>query len=593
MITIPTNGAWSQPNNSDITGDIFSSFGLDLTSSKGKMRVGTRLLLGLSSSGVATFDGVPIAFREFNTAFGNQIIGLAGQQVLGSSADYPGGGFALYGGTRPVDLTSFNSDMELYGADLYVTGSDHLYKLTPGATNFSTALYSGLGTSVQHKLCAFSGTGLLYVQAANNLIYSWDGSAMTTSGATSLALYSAGRNNIAWIKAGTDQVWIGYNSNINSPSGRASILSWDGTDIIPKHEYKIDSPGTYGCVIKDDVPWTMDAYGRLLAWNGATFVEKARLNRRKDVLLNMTASKAYVHSNGMSLVGGKINILINGSYFDSTSTQDEQIPSGVWEYDENIGLYHKHAFGLSTASGTISDWGAQRLADVGALQECNYPDSSASRNGTFVAGVTYYTDATTSLFGVFSDDSNDALQKAGTYVLPKIQSTNITDIWSKVFLIYRQLLAASDKITLKYRTVADTAAEITGTWVSATATTSTFTTTTDLSAYWTSGTGGEVEVVNGVGAGRCAHITSITGSGTYTVVIDEVIPNITTTTFRARVAAWTKITSLLPMTADWSEFPLLSTIGTTWIQLKMHMLFTGKNEVSKVQLVNKPQQLAA
>ena len=177
--------------------------------------------------------------------------------------------------------------------------------------------------------------------------------------------------------------------------------------------------------------------------------------------------------------------------------------------------------------------------------------------------------------------------------MQKIQSTNITDIWSKVFLIYRQLLAASDKITLKYRTVADTAAEITGTWVSATATTSTFTTTTDLSAYWTSGTGGEVEVVNGVGAGRCAHITSITGSGTYTVVIDEVIPNITTTTFRARVAAWTKITSLLPMTADWSEFPLLSTIGTTWIQLKMHMLFTGKNEVSKVQLVNKPQQLAA
>lgn len=593
MITIPTSGAYSQPNDSDITGDIFSSFGLDFAESKGKMRVGTRLLVGTSSLIDALLDGVPVAFREFNLAAGNRIIGLMGSRLVQSSADYPGGGFTDFAGAFPVDLASVNSDMEIYGSDLYLTGSQNLYKVAFGTTNVGGSLYASLGSGNQHKLCAFSGTGLLYV-TDGNVVDSWNGSGMTTSGANSLTLTAPTKNNIAWIKAGTDQVWIGFNANLNSAGSRGSIFSWDGASIIPKHEYKMDSPGTFGCVIKDDVPWTMDAYGRLLAWNGGTFVEKARLNRRRNELFNMAAVKPYVHSNGMSLVNGKINILINGAYFDSTSSQEEQIPSGIWEYDEGVGLYHKHAPGLSTAAGAITDWGAQRVNDVGALQECNFPDSSASRNGTFLAGIDYLADATTSVHGVFYDDSNDTLQKAGTWVSPKLGSQGITDIWSKVFVTYRKLLAASDRITLKYRTAAAAATEITGTWASSDAVSTTFQTATDLTAYWTGGTGGEVEVTAGVGSGRCAHITAITLSGsTYSVTVDESIPgtSASSSTFKARVNAWTKVAALLPMTADYSEFPLMSSIGTTWAQLKMHLLFSGKDEINKVVLINKPQQL--
>lgn len=593
MITIPTNGAYTQPNDSDISGDVYKSFNLDLVENRGRMRVGTRMVLGLDSTGAVVWDNVSVAFREFNTSFGNQIIGLAGQAIISSLTDYPGGGFGFYGGTRPTDLTSFNSDMEIYGSDLYITGATNLYKLTFGGTNVSTSLYASLGSASQHKLCAFSGTGLLYVTNNDNQIYSWNGSGMTTSGVTTLALTTPAKNNIAWIKAGSDKVWIGFNSNVNSAGSRGTILQWDGSQIIPNKEYKIDAPGTYGCVIKDDVPWTMDAYGRLLMWNGGTFIEKARLNRRTNALFNTGSPNAMIHSNGMAVINGRINILVNTAHYNATASLEDQIPSGIYEFDEKIGLYHKHSFGLSTSSGTITDWGASRLSAVGALHESNYPDLSASRNGTFVAGVDYYTDASTIKHGVFSDDSNDTLQKIGTYITPKIDSQNVTDQWNKVFLIYRKLLAATDKITMKYRTISSGATDFVGTWASSDSVSTTFQTTTNLTAFWTSGTGGEVEVITGVGSGRTAHITNITLAGsTYTVTIDESIPgtNVTSSTFNARADMWTKITQLLPMTGEYSELPINT--PSAWIQLKMSMLFTGKNEIHKLILVNKPQQAA-
>lgn len=600
MISIPSSGAYTQPNDSDVSGNIFKSFNLDLVDNRGRMRVGTRLVLGLSSSTYPSdFTAQPTAFRGFSSSSGNLIFALCAGKIYQSNADYPGSGFTTFAGTLPTDLTAFNSDLEIYGPDLYVTGSTGLYKLSFGTTNFSAFLYNTLGSASQHKLCAFNGTNLLYVTNNDNVIYSWNGSAMTTSGANSLTINNPSKHSIAWIKAGSDKVWIGFNSGINSSGSRGSIFSWDGASIIPSKEYKLSSPGSYGCVIKDDVPWTMDAYGRLLAWNGGTFIEKARLNRRTDQLFSMSSTAPYVHSNGMSLVNGRINILINASHYNATASVENQIPSGIWEYDESIGLYHKHSFGLSTSAGTIQDWGAQRIAAAGALYEFNYPDNASARNGTFVAGASYYTDASSNLYGIFSDDSLDTLQKTGIYVSPKIDAQDdaahgigvISDVWQKLFITYRKLLAATDKITAKYRTVEDTPTDITGTWVSSTSTTTTFTTSTDISSYWTSGTGGEVEIIQGQGAGRAPHITSITTNGiVYTVTVDEGMAVTAAATFTAKVSSWTKISPLLAMTGSFSEFPISA--DSTWIQLKLSMLFTGKNEIHKILLVNKPQQSA-
>jgi hypothetical protein len=594
MKQIPANrSVWTQPNTSDVIGDIFISKSLDLTDNAGKVRVGKRLILGGNTTDMGVLaNDVPVAFRIFNHASNNKILGIVGSGIAESVGDYPGSGFVGFSGTLPIDLASFNSDMEIYGSDLYITGQTGLYKLAFGTTNWSTALYSSLGSASKHLLCYYQG--YLYVTNNDNQIYGWDGSTMhTTPGTLSCTIPNPAKNQIMFMRAGANRIWIGTKSDVNAAGARGYVYEWNGSDPSPAKEHRVESPGVLSCVIKDDVPWVIDVYGRLLAWNGGTFIEKARLNRRRNQLFKMDESDALVAPNGMAVINGRINILVNGTHYDANGTMEETVPSGVWEYDEvSNSLYHKHAFGLSHTSDTITDYGANRIAKAGALYEVNYPDSSSSRNGTFVAGANYYTDATTITSGIFSDDSNDTLQKAGYIVTQKVEATDgsiynfptVESMWQSVFTLYRKLLANTDKIVVKYRTQEVDPIEQTISWASTTSFSVPTASFPTMSSYWTSGTGGEVEIMQGIGAGKCAHITNVTTAGAlYIITIDETFTGATGTSV-ARFQNWKKVSSITPNNQNFNS----DTIGvkSTWIQFKLWMLFTGRDELERILLSN-------
>ncbi|MFK5284045.1 hypothetical protein ACI3PL_31150, partial [Lacticaseibacillus paracasei] len=63
----------------------------------------------------------------------------------------------------------------------------------------------------------------------------------------------------------------------------------------------------------------------------------------------------------------------------------------------------------------------------------------------------------------------------------------------------------------------------------------------DLTSYWTANTGAEVEITQGLGSVKCAHIinTSLAG-GTWTVTVDETFTSATGTS-KARFAFWNKM----------------------------------------------------
>lgn len=592
MKSIPTNHAYTQPNTSDVLGDIFVSKNLDLTDNLGKIRVGKRLVLNANTADVGSnFNGVPVAIKEFSLNVGNRMLAIGGAQLLQSTGDYPGSTVAGFLGTYPIDLTSFNSDMEIYNGDLHMTGSTNLYKLAFGGTNVSSSIYSSLNSGSPHYLCVYLSS--LYITNLNNQIVLWNGS----SGSTVFTLPStATKQVITFIKAASNRIWIGTVASVNSAGQKGYIYEWDGGSASPTKEHRLETAGVVSCVIKDDVPYVMDVYGKLLMWNGGTFKEVARLNRRKNQLFNTTFSgsaNSYVHPNGMAVVNGRINILINGSFFDSTSSMIETIPSGIWEYDENIGLYHKHSFGLSHVGDTIVDYGSNRISTAGALAEVNYPDSSASRDGTLMAGADYYTDATTVTHGIFYDNSNDTLQKAGYVVFTKSEATDgsvynlptVEGMWESWFTIYRKLLNASDKIVSKYKTQEGTNAEGTINWISNT-TFSVSNSSVVVSNYWTSGTGGEVEIMQGLGAGKCAHITNATLSGgLWTVTVDETFVNGTLNgTAVARFSNWKKISAIVPNNQVFNSDTI--SVKSTWIQLKVCMTFTGRDEIERFLLSN-------
>jgi len=254
----------------------------------------------------------------------------------------------------------------------------------------------------------------------------------------------------------------------------------------------------------------------------------------------------------------------------------------VGEWTAETGWIHRTP--ISNYTSSVLAYGQNRVSRVGALYIAKDDSAAATANGTMLLGAQIYSDATTTKEIIAYDDSNDAVQKYGYIVTSKIYSQNIQEAWQKIYARFKKLLDSGDSITIKYRVndVAPTQATIT--WVD----TDTFTTTTDVSAYVA---GDEVEILQGDGAGKCAHISSISvNAGTYTVNLDDTFTGVTTNTAKARFQKWVKAGVCTDQTVKWYNYPL--GVSDTWIQFKVCMQFTGKNELDDLILINEPQQLA-
>lgn len=601
MIQIPENHQYVQSNIGDVQPNIFISKNLDLTDNYGKIRIGKRLVVNTSSTNSpVSMNNCPVAFVEWSqgTALAPAIFSIAGLNFIEQVTDYPGGtGFGIVSGSVST-YSSDNSDLKIFQNNLYGSGQTTLEKYAyNGALSEVDTTFSSLGS---HLMEVYSGN-VLYIQDTFSLITAWNGSSLARSGANTIDFSTvspvggvASNSTITGIRAATNIIWV---STMNQSGGRGYVYQWDGASNSPTKEFKLESAGAMAMIIKDDVPWIMDVYGRLLAWNGGTFEVKAQLNRRVNQLFYNSLSplnNRWIHPNGMSIINNRLNILIDGRHYNAAGSIEETIPSGIYEYDDNIGLSHKHSFGLSYSGDTIIDYGSNRIARAGALAELNYPDLSTSRNGTFLAGANYYIDATTVAKAVFYDDSNDTLQKSGYIVTNKIEATDgspynlpvVEANWQSFFTVYKTLLNQSDKIIPKYRTTELTPVEGTISWID----TRTFkvpNSSVIVSNYWTHGTGGEVEIMQGLGAGKCAHITSATlgNDGNWVVGVDESFVGATGTA-QARFANWIKISEISPVNNNVNFNS--DTIGqkSTWIQFKVCMLFTGRDEIERFLISN-------
>lgn len=585
-----------QLNNSNVLGDLWATYGLDLTENEGVVRLGKRLVLNTNTSDVAEMTSYPAAFRIF---MGSKYA-IAGASAVGyafsQGTTYPSATLfsKVTGSNTPTKVDSIYSDMEVLDSVLYVSQNDTTVSYTTDGSTWGSMSTVGNSGSV-HLMTAYASR--MYMTNLFCKILSWNTSrTVVDTGQFTLDLGNSAANVITFLRSSSNRIWIG---TVNTTGGKGYIYEWDGSTTQVQKAYRLESTGALSCVIKDDVPYVVDTNGSLLVWNGGTFKKLTQFNRRNNQLLsNATSSQnnRFIHPNGMSLINGKINILINGRNYNSSVNQEETISSGVWEYDEAKGLYHKYAFGSSRAAGTIVDYGQSYLSGVGALSELNPSSNAGGRNGTFLAGSTYYTDATNTSSGIFFDDSNDTERKGGWLISTKLRPESsklgptISSIWKKFYLSHRKLLNAADRIVVKYRSTEQEPTTMTITWAS---TTSFTTTDTNMANY---AVGDEVEVVQAIGGGICSHITAIVNNaGTYTVTVDETHTSATGTA-KARFQKWIKMLEVNDQTSTWNQagFPASGgmPLASTWIQLKVWMVFTGQDELEILTVVDTPSQIA-
>lgn len=601
---LPPNNKWAVSGKSNIFGSLYASFNLDLQSNKGATRVSPRLLLTTNN---LTDMGTAPVFQTFTDQNGAQQYhwctsgkyvwrAVATNGYIDAFAKDTSTGTPS-GGSTATSCKDDVSDMTYWGKTYQIVSTRSLIYFYTATTGQWLDVQGGGAVSItttdgySHLLCQYGSR--VYVTDNGTQVRSFT-TPFTSATLTSSGSYFLDVSNkfypitaLTFIKPSTSRIWIG---TVNQNEGECYVFAWDGsTATDPNEAYLIpDASGVLACVIKNDSPWIIDNNGRLMYFNGGSFVEapNGRLPVKNAKWLKNSLSATnnrWIHPNGIYIVDGRINILINNENADNGATIEENIASGVWEYDPEIGWYHKQSVSYHAASsGSVTDYGQNRVAGVGALYFAKPDRTTSTTNGTLLVGASHYSDATTVAYGVWTDDSNNTREKYGYFVTSKIFSSNIQDTWQSVFLRFRKLLDATDSLVVKYRISEVAPTEATITWTDS----DTFTTTTDVSAYVA---GDEVEILNGTGGGKCAHISSISvNAGTYTVNLDDTFSGVTTGTAKARFQKWIKASQKeTSQTIQYQQFSMQPQKNVSpWIQFKVCMQFKGDDELYDLTVIN-------
>ncbi len=579
MIIIPNreNRRVVQTSRSNILGDLWTSFNLDLQSNLGTIRISPRMKVADNSASESNM-GLPIVFRHFN----ERIFTIAGTRVFyGDTAQLPNVTFTE--DTETGAKTSYDSglsDMEVFNGHLYTTTSDELMKKTGGTNAWSEIDSDFSFETIPHPLCAFKRHNRLYY-ADGDFIASINTGDSISSGSYEIDMDISWREVITCMKASASSIFIGTiltQTASNSGDMKGAVYEWDGRSSAITRKYALETEGVVAMCVKNDIPYIMDARGKLLEYRGNSFEEIGRLPYKNILPYNNTSAtnNRFIHPNGLIPTENGFAVFINNLLGDNGGSIQENLPSGLWEWTPENGFVHKSSL-TYTSSSTISDYGQNRISAAGAMFEFYRHNTSSSRNGRFLVGATYYTNASDTVSGIFYDDTNNTLKKSGYFVTNWTSSNYLEDCWQKIALKYRQLLTSTDKISIKYRKREADPIYISITWTL----TNQFTTTTDVSSY----VGYEVEVIQGTGSGKTAHISSVSGSGTYTVTLDDDFDGVSGTA-KARLQNWTKVFVVNDQDTE-SVIKNLGDIKSPRIQVKCCMEFTGDDELHELAIINK------
>lgn len=587
---------FSQINDGDTSGNLWLTQNIDLKSNKGKIRVSPRLVVNTSSVDDTDLGQIS-AFARFWDRKGKDYQGYwcqAGSVLfknLGNITN-PTKSFSQDDITgTPTSLDYRFSDMIVAPNGLLVSSAGDIF-LFDGTNDWvdywqSTLSQSALDSSCSHLMEIMFN---LVIAVGNGNKIATIVSPYTASGnVTATKVTLRAEDHILWIKSSSTRVWIG---TYNTSGGEGLVYEWDGASATTARAYKTGARGALAGVIKGDIPWIMTSDGSLKYFNGAGFTVATQLPHTATQYLlginsdaNPKMNTKWIHPNGMKLIDGNINININNILDESTAYAHliENEPSGIWEYDPQIGLVHKYAPTLD-ATGSL-DSGQNGIGWAGAIME------TKARECALLAGMSVYTaDSSVLKHAIYNDNIGNDIAKVGIITTPWIQSSEIEDVWQKLWVKFKDFDNATDKIVVKYRTRKDP--DLPSLQVATWTSTSTFTITSASDLQTTTNildVGNEVEIILGGGAGTSAHISSVSviGTYTYTITLDEAIGPASSTS-KVRFNNFKKLANISTQNIT-DKVLALGKTGTE-LQVKLELRGTGDNpEINQLVILSNPQ----
>jgi len=275
-------------------------------------------------------------------------------------------------------------------------------------------------------------------------------------------------------------------------------------------------------------------YGPSISRLSTAYVAQTDVNTTTGLF---TASSAVVPETGnpviytydpSNLIGGLNTgvvyyvIRVTTSSFKLATTKQNAV-DGVWITPTSQGATFNRFSFLN-----VKDYGISYVdLRVGAISQVTYSSDVADH---LIFGGEYWDYNSVTPNGV-ACLTVPYFKNIGYFVTPKLESPNIEEVFQKLFIKYKPL-DTDDRIIIKYKDVDLIDVPVTspqrnnggtvGNWTSST----TFTTTASISHIKTlvdAGTEIECEFLAGAGAGQMSKITSITGTSTFTVTLDDEI----------------------------------------------------------------------
>lgn len=589
--------AYIQTNRSNIYpfSNLWSTMNCDFQSNLGALRISPRMKLNVTSATLTNL-GLPIAFKFFD----GKMFAIGGTRIFKAAAPFTTTAFVEDTSTNaPTTFNAF-SDMEVVPDDTLTTpvlvatiNSAIWKKSADGSGGGDWFSVGSLTATTNHKIAYFKQFNRTYylnntasVASSDSLLASVDTTGdytlTLTSSANGKAIYS-----LNCIATSSSSVWLGSMSLPNGDlTNRASLFQWDGISAQPTSEFRVNAHGIVAIIIgDDDACYLMDTNGILGKCTGYGIQEIGRLpvNSSKTLLnAGQAVTGQFMCSNGLAFTkNGTLLAVVTG--LNEDGSQNENFASGVYEFDLNGGCTHHRSASMNPiGSSTITDFGQNRLEAAGAIINTSNLNVGSVQQSNLLIGATFRNASLSSVSGIFVDNFQDDVQKKGYFVTDFFESDEIEDEWERYWASLRKFLDDNDKVVFKYRNYEEDPVSVSDlAWVSTTI----FTvpnSSVDISDYWTSGIGGEVEIMAGTGAGACVHITdAVLAGGTWTVTIDNAITGVSGSSY-ARFQKWIKILDEMTIVSapnGWQQFAIGA--NAPRIQIKGCLTLTGQGEFYK------------
>jgi len=582
---------WVQINKGDYSGNVWSSWNLDLDSNPGTVRVSPATTI-VTSSATNTNSSLlvyPVAFCRTSADGNDSVWALCDHALYKHTGSNFTPDIGSSTGTPTTSLSYLYSDMVEFNSWLVVSlnGTEIVALKPTNPTAWDTTWWttscsgSALTVNVPHPLCVGFDDKLLI--GNGNVI----AQATKLENADDSILTLPSNFEVIWIRSSKTEYWIGCR---NKRGKNGKVFTWDGYSEDTTGQYEIGSSECLAGCIKDDICFVLNSLGQILQFNGAGFSELGRLPIMDSSKRWVNDNHLQVHQRGMGLIDNKIHILLNADLggYNNYNEFLQNMLSGIWCFDpDKGGFYHKYS--ITKKSGDVVDYGSPIIVQSGGLMDLSSSNlSTLPASAKFLAGCQLYTqngeDVSTSIGAVNKLGANTSA-KVGYLITPRIPTAEVEENWQKIYLLIKKFLNSTSKIKVKYRTdykdfgIGQTVG-LTGLWTTLNAFTCAATAFTDNAEV-----GDEIEILTGQGSGMSANITGLNGSA---CVIDEIMPVGITGYNRIRVSNWKDVGTSVN-TQGLRNFELPIDARSSWIQFKLVFFFTGDEELEKLIIKSEPQ----